>query len=134
MLSSSLLLSSNNKVCVNDSGSVILFIPGIGEVKSTGLSTSFPVSVPGTYTCNITCCVPYTHPFAKTQSDIIDKKNDTYKPRPNRVKVEKSDREATPEPEGGGDSGKDEVTAPTPAPVGDMMCPGFRARKCCKKM
>ena len=55
--------------------------------------------------------------FAKTQSDIIAKKNGTYKPRPKRVKVEKSKPEAAPEAEHGGDSGEDEVAAPAPAPV-----------------
>lgn len=55
--------------------------------------------------------------FAKTQSNIVVKKNGTYKPRPKRVKVEKSEREAAPEAEDGGDSGKDEEAAPAPAPV-----------------
>lgn len=57
--------------------------------------------------------------FAKTQSDIIAKKNGTYKPRPKRVKIEKSEpvQETTSAPatqEGGAVA---TVAAPAPAPA-----------------
>merc|ERR1719353_1620536 len=57
--------------------------------------------------------------FAKTQSDIIAKKNGTYKPRPKRFKIEKSEpvQETTSAPatqEGGAVA---TVAAPAPAPA-----------------
>ena len=57
--------------------------------------------------------------FAKTQSDIIAKKKGTYKPRPKRVKIEKSEpvQETTSAPatqEGGAVA---TVAAPAPAPA-----------------
>lgn len=58
--------------------------------------------------------------FAKTQSDVIAKKNGTYKPRPKRVKVEKSEpvQETTSAPATQeGEAAVAAVTVATPAPA-----------------
>lgn len=56
--------------------------------------------------------------FAKTQSDIIAKKNGTYKPRPKRVKIEKSEpvAEASAAPASATNAAAP-APAPSPAPV-----------------